>query len=124
MAEKQKIMIVDDDTNISNLVSLYLKKECFDTICVDDGEKAVKEFESYKPDLVVLDIMLPGIDGYDLCRRINESDRFGKPQIIVITALENDELEKSIRDFGVCLYMKKPLNLVQLAENIKKLVEK
>ena len=42
MAEKQKIMIVDDDTNISNLVSLYLKKECFDTICVDDGEKAVK----------------------------------------------------------------------------------
>lgn len=67
---KQKILIVDDDENIAELVSLYLAKECFDTMMVHDGERALIAFDTYKPNLVLLDLMLPGIDGYQVCREI------------------------------------------------------
>ena len=63
---KQKILIVDDDENIAELVSLYLAKECFDTMMVHDGERALVAFDTYKPNLVLLDLMLPGIDGYQI----------------------------------------------------------
>ena len=64
MVTKQKILIVDDDNNIAELISLYLTKECFETRIVNDGEQALKEFSVFQPDLILLDLMLPGIDGY------------------------------------------------------------
>ena len=64
MAEKQKILIVDDDANIAELISLYLMKECYETMIVGDGEEALKVFPEFKPNLILLDLMLPGIDGY------------------------------------------------------------
>ena len=64
MAVKQKILIVDDDANIAELISLYLLKECYDTKIVEDGESALREFKTYQPNLILLDLMLPGIDGY------------------------------------------------------------
>ena len=66
MVNKQKILIVDDDENIAELISLYLTKECFDTLMVHDGEKALIAFDTYQPDLILLDLMLPGIDGYQV----------------------------------------------------------
>ena len=60
MVTKQKILIVDDDENIAELISLYLTKECFDTMIVHDGEEALTAFESYQPNLMLLDLMLPG----------------------------------------------------------------
>ena len=68
MTSKQKILIVDDDNNIAELISLYLTKECFETKIVNDGEQALREFDSFHPDLLLLDLMLPGIDGYQVCR--------------------------------------------------------
>ena len=67
MATKQKILIVDDDNNIAELVALYLTKECFETKIVNDGEEALKQFHIFHPDLILLDLMLPGIDGYQVC---------------------------------------------------------
>ena len=61
MFGKQKILIVDDDENIAELISLYLTKECFDTKLVYDGEDALAAFDSYQPNLILLDLMLPGI---------------------------------------------------------------
>ena len=63
MVTKQKILIVDDDNNIAELISLYLTKECFETRIVNDGEQALKDFASFQPDLILLDLMLPGSDG-------------------------------------------------------------
>ena len=60
MFGKQKILIVDDDENIAELISLYLTKECFDTKLVYDGEDALAAFDSYQPNLILLDLMLPG----------------------------------------------------------------
>ena len=70
MAVKQKILIVDDDNNIAELISLYLTKECFDTRIVNDGEEAMIAFDQYNPNLILLDLMLPGMDGYQVCREI------------------------------------------------------
>lgn len=72
MVSRQKIMIVDDDAHIAELISLYLTKECFDTNIVLDGEEALKQFELYQPNLILLDLMLPGMDGYQVCRAIRQ----------------------------------------------------
>ena len=73
MADKQKILIVDDDTNIAELIELYLTKECFQCQQAHDGDEALKKHDSFRPDLILLDIMLPGIDGYDICREIRKT---------------------------------------------------
>ena len=70
MVTKQKILIVDDDENIAELISLYLTKECFDTMMVHDGKDALTAFDAYRPNLILLDLMLPGIDGYQVCREV------------------------------------------------------
>ena len=65
MVNKQKILIVDDDNNIAELISLYLVKECFDTKIVNDGESALEAVDSFAPNLILLDLMLPGIEVFD-----------------------------------------------------------
>ena len=80
MAAKQKILIVDDDNNIAELISLYLTKECFETQIVNDGESALTTFETFAPNLILLDLMLPGIDGYQVCREIR--NKSGTPIIM------------------------------------------
>ena len=73
MVNKQKILIVDDDANIAELISLYLTKECFDTMIVEDGESALRAVDTFAPNLILLDLMLPGIDGYQVCREVRSN---------------------------------------------------
>ena len=87
MASKQKILIVDDDNNIAELISLYLTKECYDTKIVNDGEEAVREFHSFQPNLILLDLMLPGMDGFSICKRLRE--KLDIP-ILMVTARTQD----------------------------------
>ena len=87
MIAKQKILIVDDDNNIAELISLYLLKECFDTMIVNDGEEALSVFPSYQPNLVLLDLMLPGIDGYQVCRELRKKSQI--PIIMLSARFEN-----------------------------------
>ena len=68
MVTKQKVLIVDDDNNIAELISLYFTKECFETMIVNDGESVMGAYESFLPNLILLDLMLPGMDGYQVCR--------------------------------------------------------
>ena len=69
-----KILIVDDDTNICELLRLYIEKEGYEASIANDGETALKMFDSVNPDLVLLDIMLPGLDGWQVCREIREDN--------------------------------------------------
>ena len=79
----EKIMIVDDDVNICELLRLYLEKEGYVTKIVNDGMSAVDTFKAETPDLVLLDIMLPGLDGWQVCREIR---KFSDKPIIMLTA--------------------------------------
>ena len=116
MAEKQKILIVDDDNNIAELIALYLTKECFDTRIVGDGEEAVRQFHEYEPNLVLLDLMLPGIDGYEVCRQIRKSSN---TPIIMLSA-KGEIFDKVLGlELGADDYMMKPFDAKELVARVK-----
>ena len=116
MFGKQKILIVDDDENIAELISLYLTKECFDTKLVYDGEDALAAFNSYQPNLILLDLMLPGIDGFDICKKIREH----KNTPIIMVSAKKDDIDK-IRGLGLGAddYMTKPFSPSELVARVK-----
>ncbi len=116
MSEKQRILIVDDDEDISELISLYLIKECFDTRRADNGESAIREFKEYKPDLILLDIMLPGIDGYDVCREIRKTSRIP----IIMLSAKGEIFDKVLGlELGADDYMIKPFDSKELVARVK-----
>ena len=113
---KQKILIVDDDNNIAELISLYLMKECFDTMIVEDGEKALEQFGQFQPNLILLDLMLPGIDGYQVCREIR---RTSNVPIIMLSA--KGEVFDKVRglELGADDYIIKPFDSKELVARVK-----
>ena len=111
MAEKQKILIVDDDENIAELISLYLIKECFDTKIVHDGEMAIVQYKDYRPNLILLDLMLPGIDGYGVCREVRKDS---KVPIIMLSA-KGEVFDKVLGlELGADDYIMKPFDSKEL----------
>ena len=116
MVTKQKILIVDDDENIAELISLYLTKECFDTMIVHDGEEALTAFESYQPNLMLLDLMLPGIDGYQVCREIRS--KHNTP--IIMLSAKGEVFDKVLGlELGADDYIPKPFNPLELVARVK-----
>ena len=116
MAVKQKILIVDDDNNIAELISLYLTKECYDTKIVNDGEQALIAFEHYKPNMLLLDLMLPGMDGFEICKKIREE----KNTPILMVSAKKDDIDK-IRGLGLGAddYITKPFSPSELVARVK-----
>ena len=116
MVARQKIMIVDDDNNIAELISLYLTKECFDTRIVNDGEAALREFVSFSPNLILLDLMLPGIDGYQVCREIRQ--RSSVPSIML--SAKGESFDKVLGlELGADDSMIKPFDSKELVARVK-----
>ena len=113
---KTRIFVVDDDVNICELIRLYLEKEGFDVLTCHRGDKAVDDFISYAPSLVVLDIMLPGQDGLQVCREIRK--RSGIP-IIMLTA-KGETFDKVLGlELGADDYLVKPFEAKELVARIK-----
>ena len=83
MAAKQKILVVDDDSNIAELVSLYLIKEGYDTERALNGREALRQMQKFSPNLVILDVMMPEMDGYETCREIRKQSSV---PVIMLTA--------------------------------------
>jgi DNA-binding response OmpR family regulator len=118
MAEKQKILIVDDDENIAELISLYLTKECYETKIVGDGEEALAVFPVFKPNLVLLDLMLPGIDGYQVCRELRTSSQVP----IIMLSAKGEIFDKVLGlELGADDYMIKPFDSKELVARAKEL---
>lgn len=116
MAAKQKILIVDDDVNIAELISLYLTKECFDTKTVNDGEEALKAYEQYAPNLILLDLMLPGIDGYQVCREIRTKSNVP----IIMLSAKGEIFDKVLGlELGADDYIMKPFDSKELIARVK-----
>ena len=116
MVNKQKILIVDDDENIAELISLYLTKECFDTMMVHDGEKALIAYDTYQPNLILLDLMLPGIDGYQVCREIRAKSNVP----IIMLSAKGEVFDKVLGlELGADDYMMKPFDSKELVARVK-----
>ena len=116
MVAKQRILIVDDDENIAELISLYLTKECFETKIVYDGESALDTLSSFKPNLILLDLMLPGMDGYQVCREIRKNNN---TPIIMLSA-KGETFDKVLGlELGADDYMIKPFETKELVARVK-----
>jgi DNA-binding response OmpR family regulator len=116
MIAKQKILIVDDDVNIAELISLYLTKECFDTLIVHDGEAAIQQFKAYQPNLVLLDLMLPGIDGYEVCREIRKNSSVP----IIMLSAKGEIFDKVLGlELGADDYVIKPFDSKELVARVR-----
>ena len=113
---KQRILVVDDDENIAELISLYLTKECLDTLVVFDGESAIKSFQDYKPNLILLDIMLPGIDGYEVCRQIRKTSNVP----IIMLSAKGETFDKVLGlELGADDYIIKPFDSKELVARVR-----
>lgn len=116
MIGKQRILIVDDDENIAELISLYLTKECFDTKIVFNGEDALSTFETYEPNLILLDLMLPGIDGYQVCREIRAKS--GVP--IIMLSAKGEIFDKVLGlELGADDYILKPFDSKEMIARVR-----
>lgn len=114
--KKKKILIVDDDANIAELISLYLTKECFQCEIAEDGETALSCYETFQPDLILLDIMLPGIDGYDVCREIRRSQN---TPIIMLSA-KGEVFDKVLGlELGADDYIIKPFDSKEMVARVR-----
>ena len=116
MVNKQKILIVDDDANIAELISLYLTKECFDTMIVEDGESALRAVDTFAPNLILLDLMLPGIDGYQVCREVRSNSSVP----IIMLSAKGEIFDKVLGlELGADDYMEKPFDSKELVARVK-----
>lgn len=120
----KNLLIVDDDKGLNTVIAMYMERK-FENLKIYqafDGFDAGSRLTEHKIDCLILDLDLPGIDGFDLCRRINTNARFNNPTIIVVTALEENDVEKRVAEFGVRLFLKKPLNLLELSQSIESIL--
>ena len=111
-----KIMIVDDDANISELIRLYLDKEGFATVCAPNGKIALEKFKNEAPALIILDIMMPEMDGWQVCREIRKTSDV---PIIMLTA-KGETFDKVLGlELGADDYMVKPFDTKELVARVK-----
>ena len=111
----KKVLIVEDDGNIAELLHLYLEKEGFETQVAKDGGKGVEYFRSFQPDLVLLDIMLPIMDGWAVLKKIREA---GKTPVIMLTAKGETEDKVSGLESGADDYIVKPFEMKELLARV------
>ncbi len=112
----EKILVVDDDANICELLRLYLEKEGYTVSIVNDGESAVKNFGEIQPDLMLLDIMLPRLDGWQVCREIR---KFSEKPIIMLTA-KGETFDKVLGlELGADDYVVKPFDAKEVVARVK-----
>ena len=111
----RKVLIVEDESNIAELINLYLKKEGYETMIAEDGGKALELYRLFRPDLVLLDIMLPVMDGWAVCAKIRETD---KTPIIMLTAKGETTDKVTGLEMGADDYIVKPFEMKKLLARV------
>ena len=116
MVNRQKILIVDDDNNIAELISLYLTKECYETMIVNDGESVMPAIDTFSLNLILLDIMLPGMDGYQVCREVRAKHSIP----IIMLSAKGEVFDKVLGlELGADDYIEKPFDSKEMVARVK-----
>ncbi len=118
-----KILVVDDDTKIQMVIRIMLQKKGYEVKCASSGLEAFQEIPTFGPDLVMLDVMMPGMDGYEVCRKLKSSENTKNIPVIMLTALGmGEDFEKAIEN-GADWYIVKPFNSRQLLSRVSMLLD-
>lgn len=123
--QSKTLLIVDDDKGLNSVVAKYLEKtfEGVEIFQAFDGFEAGAICSQAKPGFVILDLDLPGVDGFSLCERLSKDDSFGRPKILVVTALQDAGLEERALSLGAQKLFKKPIAMESLVQPVKDWLE-
>ena len=117
-----RILIVDDEPNIVLALELLMKREGYEIRTVGDGEKAVEAAAAFRPDLILLDVMMPRMDGYEVCQRIRADDSLKGVFIVMLTAKGREvEREKGLA-LGADLYITKPFSTREVVRKVREML--
>lgn len=118
----KKILLIDDDTNIASYVKFRLQKKGYILKHMDNGLDGVQAIKDFKPDLVILDMMMPGIDGREVAEIVKEKNLMDTSRIIVLSGKEVTEEVKALFDLGIHDYLQKPFNIDNLVVRIERVL--
>lgn len=125
MAEKKyKILLVDDEADIVTVIRLRLESSGYEVIVATDGKEALNAARTLKPDLIILDLMLPTMDGFSVARMLKYDARYKSIPIIMLTAKAGLDVRKTGEQVGIDAYLNKPFEAVKLIAKIKELLPK
>ncbi|MCK4261469.1 response regulator [bacterium] len=117
---RKRILIVDDEPHIIKVLTIRLEKAGYEVIAAMDGQETLNKVRKEMPDLIILDLMLPGIDGYKVCRLLKFDERYKHIPIIVLTARVEEEDRKRSMEVGADEYITKPIKPDEFLDTIKK----
>ncbi|MDD5772042.1 MAG: response regulator [bacterium] len=120
----KKILVVDDETMIREMVKTRLEANNYEVITAGDGQEALEKVRRENPDLILLDLMLPKVNGYKVCRMLKFDDKYKKIPIIMLTARTAEDDIKAGKEVGADLYLTKPFDSKILLEKIEELLKK
>ncbi len=120
---EKKVLVVDDDSAIRRLLSYLLEKAGYIVSIAEDGIEALGRIEASRPDVVITDLMMKNMDGYELCRRIRSHSEYDKIRIVVLTARDQSSDIDLLNAHGVNSIMKKPINPQELIKTLQRLSE-
>lgn len=121
---KARILVIDDDPVILDMLRIALEKSDFEVLSALDGDLGLDAFREQSPDLVVVDIAMPGIDGYQVVEQIREADEPQRIPVIILTAHQQSVMRAYAEELGADLYLTKPIAPKALIEHITELLEK
>lgn len=118
---EHSLLVIDDDVAFNSVVVKFISDRMQDlkVNSAHDGFEAGVQMSSSHPRCIILDIDLPGINGLELCRKIHETEQYGKPKVIVVTALQDESIEEQVRNFGVTYFFRKPVQLAELHKAVE-----
>jgi len=119
--DNQNILVVEDEEEIQELVRYNLRNDGYGVVCAGTGEDALKQARANAPDLIVLDLMLPGLDGLEVCRKLKEDPKTREIAIVMLTAKSADEDKQQGMEAGANLFLPKPISpqrLIQLVDEV------
>ena len=122
MAEQPRILVVDDEPSIVKMVGKRLEVEGFQVSVAVDGQEGLAKAQSEQPDLIILDLMLPKLNGYEVCTMLKQDVRYQKIPILLFTAKTQDKDEQLGMECGANAYVRKPFRVPELLETIRKLI--
>jgi two-component system alkaline phosphatase synthesis response regulator PhoP len=118
----RKLLVVDDEMYILNILDFTLGSEGFEVITAANGEEALRKVNQLRPDLVVLDVMMPKVDGFEVCRAIKSKTETSHIPVILLTARDRAADRKKGEEVRCDAYMTKPFNPQKLVERIRELI--
>ncbi len=122
MADKPRLLLVDDEPSIVKMVGKRLEVEGFDVVVAMDGQEGLAKAQTEHPDLIILDLMLPKLNGYEVCTTLKHDPRYQKIPIVLFTAKAQDKDEKLGMECGANAYVRKPFRAQELLEKIRSLL--